>query len=264
MTYGLIGYPLSHSFSQPYFTEKFAELGLSASHRYLNFPIEHFTGFADIKAAHPDVRGLNVTIPHKQNVLPFLDRVDPVAARIGAVNCIRFETDGTTSGFNTDYLGFQTDLLTQLTELNWTERAFGLTTNEDLLETFLEETSALVLGTGGAALAVHEALRAIGVTTKAVSRTPGEDRITYQDIDAYVMADHHLIINTTPLGMSPNVDTFPDLPYAHLSQAHFCYDLVYNPAKTQFLAKAEAAGAAIGNGLRMLHLQAEAGWKIWQ
>lgn len=263
MTYGLIGYPLSHSFSQPYFTEKFAELGLSETHRYHNFAIEHFTGFDDLLARYPDMHGINVTIPHKQNVIPFLDRLDPAAKNIGAVNCIRVEADGTLTGFNTDYLGFQADLLDFLQEYDWTCQAFGLPTNEDLLETFLEETSALVLGTGGASLAVHEALRDLGVTTMAVSRTPGSDRLTYADLSPDVIADHHLIINTTPLGMAPNVDTFADIPYTALSPAHFCYDLVYNPNPTAFLAKAAANGAGTGNGLRMLHRQAEAGWEIW-
>jgi shikimate dehydrogenase len=263
MTYGLIGYPITHSFSKPYFTDKFAEIGLAETHRYHNFPIEEFKGFDSLKETYPDLKGLNVTIPHKQNVLPFLDRIDPAAARIGAVNCIRIEADGTTTGYNTDYMGFQTDLLDHLREANWTQQAFGLPTNEDLLEIFLEETSALVLGTGGAALAVHEALRELGVTTLAVSRTAGKDRVTYADLTPSLIADHHLIINTTPLGMAPKDHTFPDIPYGDLSPAHFCYDLVYNPAETLFLNKAAAAGASTGNGIRMLHRQAEAGWQIW-
>lgn len=264
MTYGLIGYPLSHSFSKGYFTDKFAQLGLSDTHQYLNFAIKDFTGFADLRTAHPDLKGINVTIPHKQNVIPFLDRLDPAAKNIGAVNCIRVEADGTLTGYNTDYLGFQADLLDFLREHDWTGKAFGLPTNEDLLEIFLEETSALVLGTGGASLAIHEALRDLGVTTMAVSRTPGPDRLTYAELTPEIIGDHHLIINTTPLGMSPNADTFPDLPYAALSPAHFCYDLVYNPDPTVFLTKAAAAGAGTGNGLRMLHRQAEAGWHIWE
>lgn len=264
MTYGLIGYPITHSFSQPYFTDKFAKMGLAKTHQYSNFPIEHFQGFDDLKAKHPDLKGLNVTIPHKQNVLPFLDQIDPAAKRIGAVNCIRVEADGTTSGYNTDYIAFQTDLLDHLRESNWTQQAFGLPTNDDLLEVFLEETSALVLGTGGASLAVHEALQELGVTTLAVSRTAGKDRITYGDLSPHLIADYHLVINTTPLGMAPKDNTFPDIPYEALSPAHFCYDLVYNPAETLFLAKSRAAGAGGGNGIRMLHRQAEAGWDIWE
>lgn len=264
MTFGLLGYPLTHSFSRSYFTEKFAELGLSDTHRYLNFEIETFTGFEELRAEHSDLRGINVTIPHKQNVIPFLDRLDPAAKNIGAVNCIRVEADGTLTGFNTDYLGFQSDFLDFLREYDWTGQAFGLPHTEDLLETFLEETSALVLGTGGASLAVHEALRELGVNTMAVSRTPGPDRLTYTDITPRLLQDHHLIVNTTPLGMAPKIDTCADLPYEALSRAHFCYDLVYNPNPTLFLQKAAASGAGTGAGIRMLHRQAEAGWKIWR
>jgi shikimate dehydrogenase len=263
MTYGLIGFPLTHSFSKGYFTDKFAELGLADSHRYLNFEIEDFQGFKELLAEHPGLRGLNVTIPHKVNVMPYLDRIDPAAKNIGAVNCIRVEADGTLSGFNTDYLGFQSDFLQCLRDYNWTEQAFGLPTNDDLLEVFVEETSALVLGTGGVSLAIHEALRELGVTTQAVSRSPGPDRLTYAEITPEIISDHHFIINATPLGMYPQEDTFPDLPYAALSPAHFCYDAVYNPNPTLFLKKAAAKGAGIGAGIRMLHLQAEAGWELW-
>jgi len=263
MTFGLIGFPLSHSFSRPYFTEKFAELGLAETHRYHNFAIEDFQGFGDLLARYPDARGFNVTIPHKENVMPYLDRLDPAAERIGAVNCIRVEANGTLTGFNTDYLGFQSDLLDFLRDYDWTGQAFGLPTTDDLLETFLEETNALVLGTGGASLAVHEALRELGVTTQAVSRTPGPGRITYADVTPEVIADHHLIVNTTPLGMAPKTDACADIPYDALSRAHFCYDLVYNPNPTLFLQKAAAADAGTGAGIRMLHRQAEEGWKIW-
>lgn len=263
MTYGLLGFPLSHSFSQGYFTEKFAEMGLSDTHQYLNFALENFEGFEQFFAKHPNLKGINVTIPHKQNVIPYLDRLDPAAEHIGAVNCIRVEADGSLTGYNTDYLGFQTDLLLFLKEYNWTEHAYGLPHSDDLLETFLEETSALVLGTGGASLAVHEALRELGVTTQAVSRTAGKDRITYDDLSPAMINDYHIIVNTTPLGMSPNTNACADLPYAALGPAHFCYDLVYNPNPTLFLQKAAAAGAGTGAGIRMLHLQAEAGWRIW-
>jgi len=234
MTYGLIGFPLSHSFSQGYFTEKFDELGLADTHRYLNFAIEDFRGFDELRQLHP--------------------RLDPAAENIGAVNCIRVEKDGTLTGFNTDYLGFQTDLLTFLREYNWTQQAFGLPHHDDLLETFLEETKALVLGTGGASLAVHEALRALGVTTMAVSRTAGEDRITYADLSPALLQDYHLIINTTPLGMSPKIDACPNLPYEALGPAHFCYDLVYNPNPTLFLQKAAARRGGRFGGRNEFHL----------
>lgn len=264
MTFGLIGYPLSHSFSRGYFTKKFAELGLSDSHEYLNFVMEDIAGFCDLRVQYPDLLGVNVTIPHKQGVIPLLDKLDPAAARIGAVNCIRFDQEGMSTGFNTDYLAFKEDFLDHLRQHNWTEQAFGLPTDDDLLDSFLEETSALILGTGGASLAVREALRSLGIKTTYVSRTPGENRFTYEALTPEIIADHLLIVNTTPLGMAPKVETFPQIPYEGLGKAHFCYDLVYNPAETAFLRKAREQGAGTGNGMGMLARQAEAGWEIWR
>ena len=264
MTFGLIGYPLSHSFSARYFTEKFAELGLADSHRYLNFPMEDISGFCELRDMYPDLRGVNVTIPHKQAVIPLLDELDPVAARIGAVNCIRFDDEGRTIGFNTDYIGFREDLLDHLRRAAWTERAFGLPHSKDLLLTFLESSAALILGTGGASLAVREALRDLGLETTYVSRTPGPNRLTYAELTGAHLQDHLLVVNTTPLGMAPNVHTHADLPYSSFSRAHFAYDLVYNPAESEFLRRAREAGAATGNGMGMLARQAEAGWEIWK
>ncbi len=264
MTFGLIGYPLSHSFSKGYFTRKFSDLGLAGSHQYLNFPMEDIKGFCDLRELYPDLRGVNVTLPHKKAVMPLLDTIDPAAARIGAVNCIRFDDAGNTTGFNTDYLGFRDDFLSHLRRKDWTAQAFGLPTNDDLLETFLETSNALILGTGGASLAVREALRNLGIEATFVSRTPAEGQYAYTDLSREVIADNLFIINTTPLGMSPNIDTAPSIPYELLSKAHFCYDLVYNPAETAFLKKAKNNGAVTGNGLGMLERQAEAGWAIWQ
>lgn len=263
MTYGLLGYPLTHSFSRPYFTEKFEQLGLSASHRYLNFELADAAGFQDLKSQHPDLHGVNVTIPHKKSVMQYLDELDPAAERIGAVNCIRFDAAGRTKGFNTDYLGFREDFLDHLRRHNWVDQAFGMVQTEDLLETFLESSSALILGTGGASLAVREALEELGLETTFVSRTPGEGRITYAELRPKILADHLIVVNTTPLGMAPKVEGYPDLPYAAFTQAHFAYDLVYNPAETTFLRMAREAGAGTGNGLGMLERQAEAGWAIW-
>ncbi|WP_116124595.1 shikimate dehydrogenase family protein [Lewinella sp. IMCC34183] len=248
-TYGLIGYPLSHSFSRGYFTEKFAALGIAASHRYLNFELPSVDQFGEILDEYPDLRGCNVTIPHKRAIVGQLDHLDPVAARIGAVNTVRRAPDGTTTGFNTDYLGFRDDLLRQL-------RAGGRPSD-------LAGQHALVLGTGGASLAVREALRELGVTPQYVSRTAGADVLNYGDITPDVLAAHRLIINTTPLGMHPRVETAPELPYGALTPDHFCYDLVYNPAETRFMQLARGAGAGAANGLGMLHLQAEAAWAIW-
>lgn len=263
MTFGIIGHPLTHSFSGGYFTKKFSELGLAASHRYLNFPMEDVAGFLELLGRYPDLRGINVTLPHKQTVIPLLDRLDPAAERIGAVNCIRFEQDGTTTGFNTDYLGFKADLYHKLAEHKWVEHAYGLPHSEDMMDGMLAETDALVLGTGGASLACHEALWQLGVKTKAVSRTPGPEQFAYNQLDDYVLAQHLLIVNATPLGMAPKTDDAPDLDYAALTKGHFLYDLVYNPKETEFLRRGRAAGASGANGLGMLHGQAEEGWKIW-
>lgn len=255
MTFGLIGYPLSHSFSRGYFTDKFRELGLEETHRYLNFEMENVEGFCELPAKYPDLRGCNVTIPHKEAIIPLLDELDPVAERIGAVNCIRFEK-GKSRGYNTDYLGFRNDLLDKLS-------ANVSTVADRGPEEILKNQRALVLGTGGASLAIHQALRSLGMKTFSVSRTAGEDRLTYGELTPEVIQQHLVIVNTTPLGMSPRVDTYADIPYEALTGDHFCYDVVYNPAETAFLRKAKARGARTSNGLGMLHGQAEAGWAIW-
>ncbi len=247
-TFALIGYPLSHSFSQRYFTEKFKAMGLAGTHRYVNFEIESLDSFAAARAAFPDLRGCNVTIPYKQAILALLDSVDPVAERIGAVNTIRI-VEGKTRGFNTDLVGFKEDLLAQLA-------AQGQSTQ-------LAGTSALILGTGGASLAVREALLQLKVEPLYVSRRSGTDRVTYQDLDARLLDKYRLIVNTTPLGTYPAVDAAPALPYTLLGSDHFCYDLVYNPLITRFMQLAKDAGAGTANGLGMLHLQAEASWQIW-
>ena len=247
-TYALLGYPLSHSFSRQYFTDKFARMGLSETHRYLNFEIPQIENFAERRAAHPDLSGCNVTIPHKQAIIPLLDSIDPAAARIGAVNTLTFN-EGKMRGYNTDYIGFRDDLLAQLA-------ARGRSTD-------LDGQAALVLGTGGASRAVREALADLGVRPQLVSRRPGPDLITYDDLTSDLLQGFLLIINTTPLGTYPNTQTAPPLPYHCLTSAHFCYDLVYNPATTEFMQRAAAQGAEAANGLGMLHLQAEASCKIW-
>lgn len=259
MTFGLIGFPLTYSFSRGYFTDKFRELGLSDTHRYLNFEMETVDGFVDLPEQYPDLRGCNVTIPHKQSIIPLLDELDPAAERIGAVNCILFE-GGRSQGFNTDYLGFRDDLLEKLENSPQTLGGVFTTGPQDLLR----GQRGLVLGTGGASLAIHEALRSLGVQTTTVSRTEGDDRVTYAELTPELIRSHLVIVNTTPLGMSPRIDTCPDIPYAAITHEHFCYDVVYNPAETLFLKKAKAQGAGIANGLGMLYGQAEAGWAIWR
>lgn len=247
-TYGLIGFPLGHSFSRRYFSEKFDRMGLSASHRYLNFELPDLRELPATLAAYPDLAGCNVTIPYKRAVLDYLAAIDPVADRIGAVNTIAVSPDGL-RGYNTDYLGFRDDFLHQRHERGFAPSVSGL--------------RALVLGTGGASLAVIEAFRSLEVKPTLVSRTAGPNRLTYEDLDDSVMQDHLIVVNTTPLGTFPQVGTCPALPYDRLTAEHFAYDLVYNPAETTFLRKAADAGAGIANGLGMLYRQAEAAWKIW-
>lgn len=247
-TYALLGYPLSHSFSRGYFTAKFRELGLAETHEYLNFELSDLKLFKQTIEEFPDLAGCNVTIPHKKTIIPYLDFLDPVAERIGAVNTIKVE-DGRLTGYNTDYLGFRADLLLELQQQRWNEQLAG--------------NSALILGTGGASLGIEAALTSLGVHCTFVSRSPAPGQLSYDAIDARIITRYHLIVNTTPLGMSPAVDAAPELPYGLLTPAHFCYDLIYNPAETRFLRQARDAGAGAANGLGMLHKQAEAAWAIW-
>lgn len=238
--YGLIGYPLSHSFSKGFFAEKFAREGIKEC-MYESFPIPAIEELPALIAQQPDLEGLNVTIPYKQVVMPYLDELSPAAAQIGAVNCIRFQ-DGRRVGYNTDAIGFKRSL-------------------EPLLKP--HHNKALVLGTGGAAKAVQYVLENLNIPYKLVSRQAGADTIAYEQLDAGMMASHTLIINTTPLGMYPNVDAAPALPYEQLTYKHLLYDLIYNPPVTAFLQKGADKGATIKNGHEMLILQAEASWEIW-
>ncbi len=246
--YGLIGYPLSHSFSQRYFTEKFAREGI-ADAEYQLFPLEDITALPALLAAHPGLRGLNVTIPHKRAVLFYLNGLDESAQKVGAVNVIRITDKGKRLGFNTDYYGFKQSLS------NLYQEQFG--NNGSAVQ-------ALVLGTGGASKAVQAALRELGIAFRLVSREPQAVDLSYDRLDADILRNRRLIINTTPLGMYPNVDKKPPLPYEHLTPHHLCYDLVYNPEETAFMRTSREAGAKTKNGLEMLHLQAEAAWQIWQ
>lgn len=243
--YGLVGHPLGHSFSRNFFTEKFQRENINAD--YINFDIEDITTLRDIVCNNPAIRGLNVTIPYKKEVMALLDEIDPVAAKIGAVNTIRVERnrDGKVSlyGFNTDTLGFGATL-----------DNFNLTA----------DMHALVLGTGGASLAVLHALNSRGIRATRVSRNPsGVKEISYQQLDKAIIARNRLIINTTPLGTFPNTDACADIPYQFITPSHIALDLVYNPPITKFLANAADRGATIKNGLEMLHQQAVSAWKIW-
>lgn len=242
--YGLVGYPLSHSFSKKYFSEKFAREGLTGC-RYELFELPDPTGFPALWADHPDLVGLNVTIPHKQAFFSYLDSLDESAEKVGAVNVVRRQPDGTLRGFNSDVYGFRKSLE------DW--EAFRSNCPE----------RALILGYGGAAKAVEAALRDLGIAYQIVSRDPAKGDLTYADLTANVLRTHHLLVNTTPLGTYPNVDARPDLPYDLLTDGHLLYDLVYNPAETTFMRLGAARGAATHNGYRMLELQAERSWEIW-
>lgn len=243
--YGLIGYPLGHSFSQKYFSEKFAREGI-ADARYELFPIENVAALPALVAEHPDLKGLNVTIPHKETVIPLLHELDETARQVGAVNCIKFENQQL-KGFNTDVTGFEQSLRTA-GKGQWSGAG----------------TAALILGAGGASKAVAYVLKKQGIPFLFVSRNPaGEGRISYEAIRQLPLAYYRLIVNTTPLGMAPNTGTCPDLPFEQLGPQHLVYDLVYNPAETLLLQRAKEKGCIVKNGLEMLHLQAEAAWQIW-
>lgn len=245
--FALIGYPLTHSFSKKYFTEKFEREGISNC-RYELFELPDYKNFPDLIASHPDLIGLNVTIPHKQNIIPFLDELDAAsAARIGAVNTIKILADGRLKGYNTDYYGFRLSLEQWLQSLNLS----------------IEGLKALVLGNGGAAKAVFAALEDIQISYQIVSRQKTATTITYEDLTKDVIASHHLIINTSPVGTYPKVDECPVIPYEWLNEKHLLYDLVYNPAETLFLKKGKQQNAQTHNGLPMLQLQAEKAWEIW-
>jgi shikimate dehydrogenase len=237
--FGLIGYPLSHSFSQKYFTEKFRQLQITDC-SYELFPIEDIGGLKDI-LNDPELCGLNVTIPHKQSVIPFLHGRSAVVEEIKACNCIRIE-NGRLYGHNTDTVGFEESLVRKLQPYH---------------------RRALVLGTGGASKAVEYVLRKLQIEYKSVSRNAAPGQLSYADVDEDMMYSHLLVINTTPLGMYPKVEECPPLPYEAIGAQHYLFDLVYNPARTLFLRNGEQRGAAVENGYDMLIGQAEESWRIW-
>lgn len=241
--YGIIGFPLGHSFSPRYFNDKFRREGIDAFYR--TFEIREAAAIREILNAHPDLRGFNVTIPHKQTILPYLDALSEEAREIGAVNCVKITTlHGKTSltGYNTDVYGFRKALL------QFIPRPAG---------------KALILGNGGAAKAVRYALHNLGIDFLTVSRTPrGAGEIEYSEV-AKILSDYHLLINTTPLGTWPYTTACPDLPYEALTPDHYLFDLVYNPEITTFMQKGQQQGARTCNGYAMLIGQAEKNWEIW-
>ena len=237
--FGIIGFPLGHSFSKKYFEEKFEKLGISGESSFQNFAIEDIKELPNVLST-PDLQGFCITIPHKKNIIPFLDSLSPEVQEMGACNCVRIK-EGKLTGYNTDIIGFEKSFTPHLTP---------------------ERTKALILGTGGASAAVAFVLRKLRIPYQFISRnTP--DTWTYNMLDKHVIDDYKIIINCTPIGMSPNIEDAPPIPYEYLTEAHYLYDLIYNPAETKFLSLGKEKGAAIENGLQMLILQAEENWRIW-
>lgn len=241
--FGLIGFPLSHSFSKKYFTDKFQKEGISDC-EYELFPLKSIEELPDLLKKHPNLAGLNVTIPYKQAVFPYLNAVEKNVQAVGAVNVIKIQ-NGQLLGFNSDTYGFGQSLFHFL--------------NKDKTQV----KRALILGTGGAAKAVAYVLKLLKIEYQLVSRSAKNGDLTYETLTPNILKNHQLIVNTTPLGTFPNEKTYPALLYNALSSKHYLFDLVYNPEKTLFLAKGEAQGAKIRNGLEMLELQAEKSWDIW-
>ena len=244
--FGLIGYPLGHSFSQKYFSEKFVREDITDA-RYELFPLPEISGLRQVLDDHPALSGLNVTIPHKETVIPFLDELDETAQAVGAVNCIRIR-NGRLTGFNTDVYGFEQSLLHAVGDH---ASFFG--------------ARALILGTGGASKAVAFVLRKLGMAYRFVSRTanPEAGCLSYEALEQLDWSLYRLIVNTTPLGTYPKVETCPELPFAKISSQHLVFDLVYNPPQTVLLQRSSMQGASVQNGLEMLQLQAEKAWEIW-
>ena len=241
--YGLIGYPLTHSFSQNYFNQKFRNENIDAE--YVNFEIPDIGDLMEVISENPNLHGLNVTIPYKEQVIPYLDEIDEDAAQIGAVNVIKFIRNKNSvifKGYNSDIIGFCDSIAPLLTP---------------------NRNKALILGTGGAAKAVYHGLKKLGVEPIYVSRNKQEGMLTYGELSNDIMAEYKVIVNTTPLGMYPRMDECPNIPYQCLTTEHLCYDLLYNPDVTLFMKRAEEQGAEVKNGLEMLLLQAFAGWNIW-
>ncbi len=254
--YGLLGFPLSHSFSIGYFTEKFKREGIEAT--YENFSLPTIDLFPELLIERPDLSGLNVTIPYKQAVMPYLNDLDPEARAIGAVNVIRIQCGENgllqLTGYNTDVIGFRESIHPLIESLRKRLSTYRL--DEMPLK-------ALVLGTGGSSKAVCHALKQLGLEPTSVSRTATETTLAYEDLTPETYKTHRVIVNTTPLGMYPNVDGFPGLDYSQLGTGHLLFDLVYNPQETLFLRKGKEQGALVKNGSDMLSLQAEASWTIW-
>jgi len=239
--FGLIGRNISYSFSKKYFTDTF-ENEDQRGFTYENFDIPEVEDFVEILENNPNLAGLNVTIPYKESIIPFLDKMSKKAKQIGAVNTIRFTKKGKTKGYNTDFYGFQESL-------------------EPLLHG--HHKKALILGTGGASKAVAYALEQLEIGYMFVSREAKKNTLDYSQLSEYIFQEFTIIINCTPLGTSPNVTASPEIPYSYFTEKHIAFDLIYNPEETLFLKSAKEKGAVTKNGLEMLILQAEKAWEIW-
>ena len=238
--YGLIGYPLSHSFSEKYFSEKFIREEIEDC-SYELFPLENIEDVRLLFEVNKDLEGLNVTIPYKETVIQYLDDLDEVAEKIGAVNCIKID-EIQKIGYNTDHAGFRDSI-------------------KNLIKK--HHHKALILGTGGSSKAIAFALKEIGLDFKYVSRTKKENQFIYEDLNKSIIDEYPVIINCSPVGMFPHINTCPQIPYEFLSKHNLLFDLIYNPEKTMFMEKGQQQGAIIKNGLEMLKLQAEYAWDIW-
>ena len=242
--YGLIGYPLGHSFSKAFFTEKFAREGIDAV--YENYEIEDANMLLEIVHDTPELVGLNCTIPHKHAIIPLLDWLSPEVEEIGAANVIKIQREGDSIkllGYNSDIIGFKNSIRPLLRP---------------------EHRKALILGTGGASRAIRVALTHLGIEWKIVSRRKSPDTLCYEDITPELLQQYKVIVNCSPVGMYPHTDEAPQLPYEALTPQHLLFDLIYNPEETLFLQQGAQRGATIKNGLEMLHLQAQASWEIWE
>lgn len=238
--YGLIGYPLTHSFSQKYFTEKFIKENITDA-SFLNFELKQIQEIENIFAHHSSLKGLSVTIPYKKQIIDYLDDASPVVNETGACNCVKIY-QYKKKGFNTDVVGFEKSFIQHLLP---------------------RHNKALILGTGGAAVAVEYVLKKLGIAYSFVSRNKNENSFLWNDLNEAIIHQHTIIINCTPLGTYPKVDDAPVIPYQHLTPEHYLFDLVYNPPLTRFLLQGKEHNCIIKNGYEMLVLQAEENWKIW-
>lgn len=240
--FGLLGKNISYSFSRGYFSEKFKNLGLD-KHKYKNFDLQDINEFSSIIKEETFLTGMNVTIPYKEAVIPFLDKLDKNAEKIGAVNTIKVTKRGNLKGYNTDAVGFENSIMPLIKK---------------------HQKFALILGTGGASKAVAYTFKKNKIKFKFVSRKPqGKKQISYHDLSEKIIQKYQIIVNCTPVGTTPNIDKCPDIPYQYLIENHLLFDLIYNPEVSKFLSKGKEKGATIKNGYEMLQLQAEESWRIW-